>query len=225
MYYNIILYLESAAEADELAALHGVPEEPGDQEPEESDGDGSSSESNFGVAEVKKKKGKDATTTGKNKGGSRKAEPVKQEAADKSEKAIERAAGVASALEPISPLMIWQGTAKEKDCATRASKALALAEGLSKDGRPEAKSMADKLKTASETMERNLETLSALRFDETTSAVEACRSFDPIFLERVASLPADCLNAVLCDWGRKILEDYICILYYYKLRFTVRFKF
>ena len=199
-----------------MAALNGAPEETGEQDIEESDGDGTSSESCFGVAEVKQKKKGKLEAVAKGKSG-RKTDPVKTEVPDKSDRAMERAGGVASSLESLSPLMMWQGSAKEKDCAARASKALALAETLSKEGRPEAKSMADKLKTLSETVERNLELLTALRPEEAGSTVAACGAFDSIFLQKVANLPADCLMAVLSDWGKKILEDSVPTCHFLKL--------
>ena len=196
--------------ADEAIAL-GRAEEQADEVPAEDDADSdASSESHFGVAKVAKKAAPAPARAKKSeeKGGGPSSAVKAEEKTEKGDKLIARAKQVISGLEAVTPLTIWQGTVKEKDCASRASKAYSIAEQLQKDGSAEAKELDNTLRNLADSVERNIELLNGIRpLKDAADSSRTCQVYDPDTVMKIGSLPGDCLNAILADWGRHILQD------------------
>lgn len=193
------------------------PQEP--LEPEEiaeTDDEGASSDDGLVFNTAKKQKTVPKAGTGKTKVPKEEKDKDKEKAekktpassapltAGKLEKTMSKGSACMGSLSAITPLSIWQGSIKIKDCEARTRKALQVAESLEKDSSAEAKQMAENLKTFVETIEDFMEILC---IDMVEGMADAIQKYTPGFLDRFCKLPADCISAVLNDVGRKIIED------------------
>lgn len=120
---------------------------------------------------------------------------------EKTEKALAR---VLASLD-VTPLAIWQESVKTKDVENRVAKAMDLAQKMEL-GDSTAKEKANDLTSRAKLLTNYLEVLA---FDVTGDLKTVLAAFDGAKMELLAQLPADCLNAVLSDIGRKVLEDLI----------------
>lgn len=172
----------------------------------ESDSEASSA---FGVVPKQKSKDENQKANKKGKkdgiGGNSKDDP------EKGQKLLARAEGVLQSLNMMTPLAIYMGKAKEADsCVT---KAMDMASKLESSGSSAArtKGLVSDLGSASTTVSTNMVVLGAL--SEAAKAADALsrrkglEELTESHLDTFTSLPADCINSVLADVGRKLIED------------------
>ena len=204
-------------EEQESSAL-SVAEEPVQEEVECDSDAGQSSDDGFGVATVPKNNEKAREKTEKHTDKSKEDEfekpvppPRKRKepgAADNAAKAkvkerLQTQAKTAiAAFQQVTPLGIWQG--KRKDAETKVSKAQSLIQSLQGQGDSDCDAQAKLLQEKVLEVERSLEVLS-IEYQGKTA--EELQKLDDSFMARASELPADCLNAMLSDFGRGILED------------------
>ena len=110
-------------------------------------------------------------------------------------------------LEKLSEVAVWQGSVKEKDLQTKLEKCFKLSEQIAECSDAEAqdasKALYDKaaeVATWHETLITLTETLSE------SSIGEAALQLTAQNYSVLRMLPADCLNAILTDFGRKLTE-------------------
>ena len=202
------LCLIHCLEEQESAAL-GVIDEPMPEEMEKSDSEGGqSSDDGFGVAtgakskgqhsKLKEEDGKPQDRDGKpqtEKPKKRKEPGASADSAAKAkakEKLQTQARTAIAAFQQVTPLGIWQG--KRKDAEAKISKAQSLIQSL--QGQADSEQVCE--------VERSLELLS-IEYQGKTA--EELQKLDDSYLARASELPADCLNAMLSDFGRGILEE------------------
>ncbi|CAK9112467.1 Uncharacterized protein SCF082_LOCUS52143, partial [Durusdinium trenchii] len=184
-------------------AMSEEPEEavdPIEEMPSEAESDASSGSGFFGVKHAKpvKEKQPDARTA-PSRG------PVKPEAEEKKhEKLLAKAKSTLSTLEALSPMAIWQGTVKEKDIGSRLEKAGQVITSLEKDGRDDAKSLIADLQTSMMAAETHVQLLCT---DMAYDSLDELDKILPHVVDKVAKMPSDCLNAIMSDIGKKVIQD------------------
>jgi len=212
------LCLIHCLEEQESAAL-GVIDEPMPEEMEKSDSEGGqSSDDGFGVAtgakskgqysKLKEEDGKPQDRDGKpqtEKPKKRKEPGASADSAAKAkakEKLQTQARTAIAAFQQVTPLGIWQG--KRKDAEAKISKAQSLIQSLQGQADSDCDAQAKLLQEQVCEVERSLELLS-IEYQGKTA--EELQKLDDSYLARASELPADCLNAMLSDFGRGILEE------------------
>ena len=174
--------------------------DPIEEMPSEAESDASSGSGFFGVKHAKpvKEKQPDARTA-PSRG------PVKPEAEEKKhEKLLAKAKSTLSTLEALSPMAIWQGTVKEKDIGSRLEKAGQVITSLEKDGRDDAKSLIADLQTSMMAAETHVQLLCT---DMAYDSLDELDKILPHVVDKVAKMPSDCLNAIMSDIGKKVIQD------------------
>lgn len=204
---------EALADREEV-----VEEEPAQPAADERDSDESSDE--FGMVKrelpdpsAKVEKG-DKTDR---KSASAKAKPTdsttKKTSDGKAAKVMSQAKTILGALEAITPLAYWQRTVKPKDSEAKIEKAFDLATALAEMPDDEAKALGKELQTKGEATLNSIETLNLVPTQDSEagpgSVMEKVSKFEAGNLDKLCLLPADCLNAVLSDVGRKLLEQHV----------------
>ena len=204
-------------EEQESFALGVAEEEPVQGEVESDSDAGQSSDDGFGVAAVPKNKEKakekvEKRTDKPKEDESEKPVPPKKRkepgAVDNAAKAKAKerlqtqAKTAIAAFQQVTPLAIWQG--KRKDAEIKVSKAQSLIQSLQGQGDSDCDAQAKLLQEQVLEVERSLELLS-IEYQGKTA--EELQKLDDSFVARASELPADCLNAMLSDFGRGILED------------------
>ena len=191
------------AEEDEV-----VEEEP--QQPPEVDGDSDESSDDFNIVVKKEQKPEKrmAATSAKGKT----PETAQKKASDgKVAKVLGQARATLGALEAITPIAYWQRTVKPKDCEAKIEKAFDLATALTQMPEEEAKTLGKELQTKGEAILNSIETLNLVPTQDSEGGpggfIEKVSLFETGSLDKLCLLPADCLNAVLSDVGRKLLEE------------------
>ena len=185
-------------------ALDGPEEpEPGVSE-HESDSEASS---HFSVRMKNEKSGKPPTKKARKDGST----AAGKDDQDKSQKLLARADTILQNLNMVTPLGLYMG--KVKDADNRVSKAMDIMTKLESSGSSSArtKSLVSDLQTASNTVSTNTVVIGALRAAANAANAQDRRSaledFPQSHLDTFAALPADCINSVLADLGRKLIED------------------
>ena len=114
------------------------------------------------------------------------------------------------ALDVIVPLAYYQRTVKPKDAEMKIEKGLDLVTALENEGSEDAKNLAKELQTKTETTLKWIETLQIFSFEfvEENEVSKTLQSFEVADLERLCLLPADCLNALISDIGRRLVEEF-----------------
>ena len=130
------------------------------------------------------------------------AKAEKAEKAKKPDKLLVQGKTAATGIDAISPLMIWQG--KAKDAEGKIQKAKAVIQSLENEGEAECVELANRLKDKVLGLEKNLELLT---IDYNGRTAEELQKLDSSFMDRFCELPADCANAMVSDFGRALLED------------------
>lgn len=124
-------------------------------------------------------------------------------------KLISQAKTLAGALEVITPLAYWQRAVKPKDCETKIEKSYDVIAALEVAESEEARALANQLKEMAEGVLKFIETIGLFQYqlfeEDWTDQAQEC---DASSLERLCLLPADCLNAILSDIGRKLVEEF-----------------
>ena len=201
--------LTLATPQEELQSAMGEAEVPVEVPEDEASEAESSASSAFGVVPKEKKTKVPASAPGpkQGKGTDEAKDKLKKDSTgEKLQKLLGRAKSAVSSLESIVPLHVWQGSVKVKDLQSRMSKASEVAHKLdSQEFGEEAKSKSLELLNQVETQEKLLDFFGSIDFED--SMCNTLPKIDGSLLDMFASLPADCLTAVLSDVGRKILED------------------
>ena len=211
------------AEEDEV-----VEEEP--QQPPEEGGDSDESSDDFNMVVKKEQCDKaqrpekrTATPSAKAKA----TETAQKKASDgKVAKVLGQARATLGALEAITPIAYWQRTVKPKDCEAKIEKAFDLATALTQMPEEEAKTLGKELQTKGEAILNSIETLNLVPTQDSEGGsggfIEKVSLFETGSLDKLCLLPADCLNAVLSDVGRKLLEERVLgsrlFFFWYHLR-------
>lgn len=158
-----------------------------------SEGEQSESSSEFGFGGSKKNQ----TSAPKPK--------QKAKDAEKNDKLISKGKAALTSLEQISSCAIWQGTIKEKDIENRIHKAMEASSKLDQVGPHSAGDLSKQLSALAEKVENSRQLFSHIQMDKLPSTLPL---IDQRSIEDIAKLPADCLNAMLSDIARKLLEDW-----------------
>ena len=180
------------------------PEEEAAEEPnaDESGGESDGSESGFGVAMVNKKV-KDSSRSAAPPAKVRK---VKEEQpGKKTEKLMSKAKAINSTLNSTTALSMWQGTVKQKDLDSRIQKAYDSLSSLETETTEEAKNLHMDLTAGVALVENHANILSA--WDMSTVDINKLQNASSDKVTMVATLPSDCLNAMMSDFGKKVIQD------------------
>ena len=200
------------AEAEALGQAPEVESEKEEEQPQESDGSSSSEEMfGFGLQSSKGKKVVRSKPSGN--GTSRKSTAVAkpQQTTDPEASIMAKAKDTLEILEKVCPLAVWQGSMKEKDVDAKLNKGLGIAGQISSslEASDECKSLGSKLEKSAEEITETLGVLSTMKTkinaisgDGNATAL-AC---EESVLNKVISLPSDCLTAMLTAAGKNLAE-------------------
>lgn len=134
-------------------------------------------------------------------------DPEKEKASGsgKGEKLMGKVDVTMTALQSITPLSLWQGSVKMKDVEARLQKAMDVSQKLEADPSSENKELGAKILEMAGATELLIEIVTTLRDAEKLHVF--LPRLDETFVERLSFLPGDCVNAILSDMGRKILQE------------------
>ena len=186
--------VKRAFEPEEEAAEEPNVDESGD----ESDG----SESGFGVSMVLKKVKEPSRGT---------PPPAKQrkvkdeQGGKKAEKLMTKAKAINTTLNSTTALGMWQGMVKQKDVDTRIQKAYDSLASLEAETSEEGKNLHMDLKAGVALVENHASILAD--WDLSTLDISKLQNVTRDQVTMFATLPADCLNAMVADFGKKIIQD------------------
>ena len=124
---------------------------------------------------------------------------------DKGQKLMGKVEVIVNSLHSITPLALWQGSVKMKDVEARLQKAMDVSQKLEADPSPENHEMGAKILDMAGATELLIDMITALRDAEKLHVY--LPSLDETFVQRLSFLPGDCVNAMLADIGRKILQE------------------
>ena len=173
----------------------------GTQKFAESGGESAGSESGFGVAMVNKKV-KDSSRSAAPPAKVRK---VKEEQpGKKTEKLMSKAKAINATLNSTTALSMWQGTVKQKDLDSRIQKAYGSLSSLA-ETTGEAKNLHMDLTAGVALAENHANILSA--WDMSTVDINKLQNASSDKVTMFATLPSDCLNAMMSDFGKKVIQD------------------
>ena len=167
------------------------------------DGFESDASSEFGIMQSGPRKEKDTKEkpNGKKNGKDAKPKPA-AEPSGKTPKLAQMASKTLDSLTMITPLAIWQGSAKMKDIQSHVTRALELQAKLEAEGSSQSKVLANDLQEAATRMSKFSEAILSITMDGDLRGSVQSYSYTEVF----CSLPADCVNAILADLGRKLVE-------------------